>query len=521
MKNHNLILLLTLFVYACQPTKDTEKENEASVAEIKFSSAYMPPTFTTEDNRRQQIASIAPKLHQLFEEYAEKKNIPGIAYGVVVDDKLVIDSALGTINLDKQIPTSTSSSFRIASMTKSFTAMAIMKLMEDRKLSLHDPAAIYVPELKNVEYLTADSPPITVENLLTMTAGFPEDNPWGDRQLDEPDEMLQGLLNNGPSFSNPPSYVFEYSNTGYAILGMVIKNVSGQSYQNYITENILKQLGMYDTYWEYDSVPVNQLAIGYQPDSLTKAPMLHDGVYGAMGGLITSIEDFSKYVSFHLSAWPPRSEPEHGPVKRSSLRMMHQPHSPKLIAEAKDWNDEPCPAMVGYGYGLGVSENCNGTRRIAHGGALPGFGSNYVFYPELNLGLMAFCNVTYTSPWPYVKILDLLFDQLNLKAITLPASETLLKMQDELVKFITTWDSQIEKRIIAENLYLDQDKKSRMEDIDKLIDEAGAVQSIGEMKPYNQLRGSFDIYAEKDTLKVYFTLSPESNPKVQYLDVSL
>ena len=128
-------------------------------------------------------------MQKMIEDHALTNNIPGIAYGIVVDDELVLASATGLINLENQVPATTKSYFRIASMTKSFTAMAIMKLRDEGKLSLNDPVAQYIDEMSGMEYLTSDAPVIDIENLLTMTAGFPEDNPWGDRQLDEPDQM--------------------------------------------------------------------------------------------------------------------------------------------------------------------------------------------------------------------------------------------------------------------------------------------------------------------------------------------
>ena len=135
-------------------------------------------------------------------EHAKEKNIPGIAYGIVVDNELVISAATGYLDLDTESPATTKSAFRIASMTRSFTAMAIMKLRDEGKLSLNDPVSKYIPEMSKLEYLTGDSPIIDIENLLTMTAGFPEDNPWGDRQLDETDQMLIDLVAKGISFSN-------------------------------------------------------------------------------------------------------------------------------------------------------------------------------------------------------------------------------------------------------------------------------------------------------------------------------
>ena len=171
------------------------------------------------------------------------RHIPGIAYGIVVGDELVLKGSTGTINLEKDLPVGTRSQFRIASMTKSFTAMAILKLRDEGKLSLEDPVQKFIPEVKMIEYPTSDSPLIDVENLLTMTAGFPEDNPWGDRQLDESDQMLVDLMQSGVSVANPISHTFEYSNTGYALLGKIISEVSNRPFQTYIKEEILQPLG--------------------------------------------------------------------------------------------------------------------------------------------------------------------------------------------------------------------------------------------------------------------------------------
>ena len=138
--------------------------------------------------------------------------------------------------------------------------------------------------------------------------------------------------------------------------------------------------------------------------------MLHDGSFGAMGGLITSIEDFSKYVSFHLSAWPPRSEPDNRPAKRSTLREMHTPQYTGLYTDATDINGDPCAVVSGYGYGLVITKDCHEIKWISHGGALPGFGSNYIFFPDYGIGLMAFCNLTYTQAliWYFEKHVVLL-----------------------------------------------------------------------------------------------------------------
>ncbi len=518
---HLLYSGLILVVISCNSRRSGGDNKAVQFTVQVVSDSYKPPEFI-HDQRAEKIKSIAPALQFLFEKYAALRKIPGVAWGIVVDDQLVASGAAGLINLEKKIPAATTSCFRIASMTKSFTAMAIMKLRDEGKLSLSDPVAKYIPGMSNLEYPTGDSPVIDIENLLTMTAGFPEDNPWGDRQLAEPDSMLMGLVARGISFSNPPSCKYEYSNTGYALLGHIVSVVSEKPFQEYIRENILLPLGMEHTYWEYDSVPGDRLAQGYrwEDDQWKKEPMLHDGSYGAMGGLITTIEDFSKYVSLHLSAWPPRSGQDEGPVKRSTLREMQTPHFPRLYAKATDWDGEPCAGFSGYGFGLGISEDCHGIKVVSHGGALPGFGSKYIFLPDYGIGVMAFGNRTYTGPLPYNEVMKLLIDKLDLQPRQLPPSDILLKRQKQIVQLITKWHPDLEAEILAENFYLDKSREVRMAEVKKILDKTGPVRSMDEIKPENQLRGSFKLRAEHGIIDVFFTLTPEKEPKVQDLDVT-
>ncbi|MDH5604224.1 MAG: beta-lactamase family protein, partial [Cyclobacteriaceae bacterium] len=304
---------------SCQKRENTAATPEAveSKKSVLFSDTYHPPLFSNTD-RLENLKNALPEVEEIYRKYAIENHYPGIVYGIVLDGELVFSGGEGVINLEDHTPVTERSLFRIASMTKSFTAMAIMKLLEVGKLQLSDPASKYIPELDSVRYLTRDATPVTVYNLLTMSAGFPEDNPWGDRQLDDTDEELLALIKDGISFSNIPSQEYEYSNLGYAILGHIVSRVSGMPYQQYITRNILAPLDMENTRWEYAEVPDSLLALGYRWEENTwkPEPLLHDGSFGAMGGLITSIEDFSKYVAFHLSAWPPRNDPDEGPVKR-------------------------------------------------------------------------------------------------------------------------------------------------------------------------------------------------------------
>jgi CubicO group peptidase (beta-lactamase class C family) len=355
---------------------------------------YKPAAFIDAD-RLQKTEAAYPLIDQLYKDYAEKNHWPGMVYGIVVDGKLVHTGGSGFTDVSAKIRADAQSDFRIASMSKSLTAMAILKLRDEGKLKLDDPAYLYIPEMKGLHYLTKDATPVTIKNLLTHSAGYPEDNPWGDRQLADTDEELIALYKKGVSFSNNPGLGYEYSNLGFATLGYIIKKVSGKTYEDYITEYILRPLGMTHTYWEYDKVPKTQLAHGYRwlDGKWVEQPLLHDGSYGAMGGLITTAEDFSKYMAVHIAAWPPRDDAETGPVKRSSVREMQYPWDVSFLnATAKTPNGRPCPTVSAYGYGLRWSKDCDTRVYVGHTGGLPGFGSNWVIMPEYGIGVLCFAN---------------------------------------------------------------------------------------------------------------------------------
>ncbi|MDF9797442.1 CubicO group peptidase (beta-lactamase class C family) [Catalinimonas alkaloidigena] len=517
---------LSFLLLACsQEAKNISDQLQISAApiQLKYSDTYQPPQFES-DKRIENIHKLAPEITSIFNTHAEEQHFPGYVYGIVVDDSLVLSGSYGVINLDNQVKVNEQSYFKIASMTKSFTAMGIMKLKEEGKLDLNAPAQQYLPELSTIEYPTRDAAPITIFNLLTMTSGFPEDNPWGDRQLEDTNEEFLSFLSNGISMSNVPNEAFEYSNLGYAMLGNIISRVSGKPYQEYIRENIFLPLGMEDTYWEYEGLPDDQLAIGYrwEDEQWKPEPMLHDGAFGAMGGLITSLSDFSKYVSFHLSAWPPSNPLDNGPVKRSSLRQMQQMYHPHLFTDARDGQGNDCPVMIGYGFGLGIRKDCHGDIRVSHSGGLPGYGSEYRFYPEYGVGIISFANRTYSPAGSAnARVMNLLIQKAELPHLLLPASEILSTRKDQVAELIQSWDEGLGEQILAENFYLDQSRSHRMAAAEENFQQIGNVQNIGELKAINQLRGTFVLEGDKGNAEVFFSLSPEKNPKVQAINIRL
>lgn len=497
----------------------------SAIAQVAFDPAYKPAVFT-DPARLEKIKQTFPVIDKLYKEHAAKNHFPGIAFGVVVDGQLVFAGNDGYTDIDKKTPVTSSSLFRIASMSKSFTAMAILKLRDDGKLNLDDPAYLYVPEMKKLKYPTADSTPITIRQLLTHGAGFPEDNPWGDRQLADTNKELSELLEKQISFSNPPGIAYEYANLGFALLGRIITKVSGKPYQQYIRENIWRPLGMNTSEWEYANIAPDKLAHGYrwERERWNEETLLHDtadGSWGAMGSMISSIDEFSRYMAFQLSAWPPSNAAETGPVKRASVREMHHPWRFNNLSPNFRYPDgRICPTAGAYTYGLGWLRDCEARVYIGHSGGLPGFGSQWRIMPDYGIGVVAFGNVTYASLGNInLQVLDLIVKTAGLKPRQLPVSNILAQRKAELLKVIPSWEGAEKSGIFAENFFPDRPIDLRKNEFAALWAKAGKILSVKEMVPENQLRGRFIIEGENINIEVFFTLSPENPPLIQQLNV--
>ena len=516
MKTAIGLLLVCLTVYSC-------KQNTAGVKEINVShdSLYKPAVFT-DGQRLEKIKAMMPVIDSMYRRHAEKNHFPGIAFGVVVDGQLIYTGSHGYTDIDKKIPVTSSSLFRIASMSKSFTAMAILKLRDEGKLDLDNPASKFLPELKNLKYPTADAPEITIRHLLTHGAGFPEDNPWGDRQLADTDKDLLEFIGKQISFSNPPGVEFEYSNLGFALLGKIVTKVSGKRYQDYIKENIWLPLGMKTSEWEYGNVAPEKLAHGYRwlNEKWNEEALLHDtpdGSWGAMGSMISSIDEFGKYIALHLSAWPPSNAADTGPLKRSSVREMHHPwRVTGLNAQYRYPDGRSCIAMGAYNYGLGWVKDCDNKVYIGHSGGLPGFGSQWRIMPGYGIGVVAFANRTY-APLGFVNthVLDTIVKIAGLQPRELPPSAILEKRKNELVKILPDWNNAQQSGIFAENFFPDYPIDTLKRHARDLYVKAGKILSVKTVKPENQLRGTFLMEGEKTDIEVYFTLSPENPPLIQ------
>ena len=509
-----------VILFSCNNSESTRLES------VEYDTTYQAAQFE-DPSRMDKIRQVLPVIDSIFKSYADSNHLPGVAYGLVVDSQLIHSGNIGYTDIANKIPVTSASMFRIASMSKSFTCMAILKLRDEGKLDLDDPAYLYIPELKNLKYPTADAPHITIRHLMTHGAGFPEDNPWGDRQLADNDKDLMEFIGKQITFSNPPGIAYEYSNLGFALQGKIITKVSGIPYQEYIRKNILVPLGMTTTTYEFADVDSNKLAHGYRwlNNQWNEETLLHDtkdGSWGAMGAMITSIEEFSKYMAIHIAAWPASNAKDDGPVKRSSVREMHHPWRWNGFNPNYTFPDgRTCAVTSAYCYGLGWLKDCDGKTYVSHSGGLPGFGSQWRIMPEYGIGIVSFANRTY-SPMGYVnlKVLDTIIKLAQLQPMQLPPSKILEQRKNELMKILPDWNVSDEQRgIFAENFFPDYPIDSLRKESRELFNKAGRIIAVKSVKPENQLRGSFLIEGEKGSIEVYFTLSPENPPLIQAFEI--
>ena len=464
---------------------------------------------------RQALEAVA----RLMDEGRTAMGAPGLSWGMILDGKVIAASGIGEQQSPSGPPVTPDSVFRIASMTKSVTALAILKLRDTGRLALDEPVSKYVPAMAGVQPPTTDSPAITIRHLLTHGAGFPEDNPWGDRQLDVSVETMEGWLEEDVPFSTPPGTHYEYSNYGFALLGRVVAAASGTSYRSYVDEQILRPLGLNASYWDSRDVPARQLAQGYRPGAhLEREDPLPDGAFGAMGGLFMSGRDLGRYIAFMLSAWPPRDAPDEGPVRRASLREMQQFWRPSGFSVRRSAPDAPAQALVAaYGYGLRVTRDCQFQHAVGHGGGLPGFGSYMLWLPEYGAGVYVMANVTYAPAGGAARAaLDALHEAAIIAPRRLPASPVLISMRGRLTRLVNRWNDRDADALAADNLFQDRSLASRRQEVRGLNHDLGTC-TAGELVPENWLRGRYTLQCERGSIDVSFTLSPTTPPQVQAL----
>lgn len=467
------------------------------------------------------LDQLAPEIDALFVKFQAEQHVPGVVYGVVKDGKLAYVKGLGVQNITDKRPVTPDSLFRIASMTKAFTALSILQLRDEGKLRLDDLAEQYVPEMKGWTYPTKDSPRIRVRDLLQHVGGFVTDDPWGDRQQVLPYAEFTKMIAAGVPFSRVPQSQHEYSNFGYALLGRIVTNASGMPYTAYVRKTILTPLGMTSSGFDAPKAPKARYALGYrwENDRWTAEPEMVDGAFNAMGGLQVSANDYAKWVAFLLSAWPARDDADNGPVKRATVREVAQGLNFTAVVNRNGASGAAaCKLSSAYGMGWRVAQDCDLGLTLAHGGGYPGYGSHVMLMPDHGVGVFALSNRTYAGPsgpaWDTAVALD---KAGLLEARAIPVSPAVSEMFDAARAAYAAGDIGALDGKLAMNFLLDRSAENWAVEFAKLKAEVGACPAAEPLAPTGAMSAAFRLDCERGKLDGVLLLAPTTPATIQAL----
>lgn len=316
-----------------------------------------------------------------IDEYVKKiqnnANIPNISIGIIKNDSVIYQQSYSKDNSKEQ-----NSLFYIGSLTKSFTALAIMQLVEKGEINLNDSIKKYLPWIDVNNDIRLDK--ITIETLLNQTSGFStfdglkSFNNWDSSEL-----ALENAIRNFHNITliSNPSEQFNYSNLNYQILGLVIEKVSGLSYSQYIQQYIFDKLGMKNSFASLDFIDVNLIAQGHRLwfGHAIKSNFSFNPVMLPAGYIVSNIEDMSRYLIAQLN----NGQYENRQIFALSIIEKIQMPSATVIKD-----------KLHYGFGWFINTE---TESRSHLGVVPGYTSAMIIYPKRNLGLVVLTNaMSYT-----------------------------------------------------------------------------------------------------------------------------
>lgn len=328
------------------------------------------------------------KIDEIFSEFATDQG-PGCSVGVIQDGQYTLRRSYGMASLQHKVPLDSSSVFRIASVSKQFTAMSILLLAEQGKLSLDDDVHKFLPDLMDYGY------PVTIRQMLHHVAGMADygDNPelflnangeefrWGNEDYLSTPEFYNKVKN--VPLKHPPGTKFLYSNFAYFLLGQVVEAASGKTLREYAGENIFSPLGMPHTQFNDDvNRVIEKEAYGYRKKKdggfelyMTNLPYVGDG------GIYTSVDDFLAWDQNYHNNRLGKADPQ----------LISTMQTPGPLTRVKDEGVDTRYAMA-----LELSD-FQGHQKISHSGSWVAFSTYYARIPELNFSVVTFCNSSEAS----------------------------------------------------------------------------------------------------------------------------
>ena len=310
------------------------------------------------------------------------RGLPGVAIGVVHDQELIWSHGFGYADIEKKVPVTPATRFRMASHSKLFTATAIMQLRDAGKLRLDDPISRYLPWFTH-ERVESDDPDITVEELLTHSSGLSREagSHWSDLKFPTADEVRNYVRQNKAIY--PPEVRWKYSNLAYTLAGMIVEAVSGESFASYVQNHIFNPLAMTSSTIDR---PDNRLAIGYgrrMPDGKRQTfPFVDARAMAPATGVTSTVEDMAKFVSLQFR------KGKRGGNQILSSGALRQMHRVRMLEN--NWT---------AGNAIGFAVNREGDRLyIGHGGSYPGYKTHTLIQLDDKIGVIVLTNGDDSEP---------------------------------------------------------------------------------------------------------------------------
>lgn len=354
--------------------------------------AVLPASVGAAEHPDSAVRAGITLLDEWIRAQIEYSELPGLVIGITHDQEVVWTKAYGRASLDPEVPMTVDSIFRIASHSKLFTAIAVLRLRDAGALRLDDPITEHLPWF-DIENRHPEARPVTVRHLLTHTAGLPRESvhpAWTDFEFPEAEAVRDTVSDQETTYATETKW--KYSNLGFTLAGMVAEAAGGASFAELVTAGILEPLRMDAT--SVGPVPADEagrLATGYgrrMPDGgRERYPFVDAHAFDPATGVSSSVPDMLRFLQWQMRVRDRRSEEV---LAANTLLEMQRPHWVQ-----PDWRS---------GWGLGFSVRHTEDRDlIGHGGSYPGYRTQTLLSPEEKVGVVVFTNGGDGNPGRFVE----------------------------------------------------------------------------------------------------------------------
>jgi len=414
----NFLLLLLIFIYSCDVTYN--KSDNINFDNKEYSEAFQ-------------------LIDYWLEAQKDYEKLPGLTALVTDKNETKWTGSFGFS--DGVQPMKVENTFSICSISKLFTAVAIMQLVEDGKINLDDPIQKVLPWF-DINNDFKDAPELTIKSILSHSSGLPRESnhpywSWPDFPFPTKQDVIDELKNQEMLY--PPSKYYQYSNLGLSLLGFIVEEVTQTNFDDYVNQNILIPLSMNNTKTYMSSEDYGKiLTLGYSSlnrnNEREKVNFFNADGIAAAAGFTSNVEDLAKFARWQIDLV---ESLEKNILSPETLKLMHEIH----------WDDELTSITRGLGFGV---YNFDGDYWVGHGGSCPGYRSQLYINTNKELAYSVMINSSGTSPTKYIDGIHEI-----LSNVTLKKGEEINRFEEFEGKYISQpWVSETYVQSWGDNLAL-------------------------------------------------------------------